>query len=126
MRPSWLSGYGKPWTPLCGWWTRGSPRYQVLSLGHLTLDTAEELRTKWGPRWLISPGAEGKRGLGERGTEAGHGNVERWGKGVREGGLESKKGEGLKRARRGQAAPFIVGWAILLLPGNYEGEHTWL
>jgi hypothetical protein len=24
---------------------------------------------------------------------------------------ESKKGECLKRARRGQAAPFIVGWA---------------
>jgi hypothetical protein len=32
----------------------------------------------------------------------------------REGGLESKRGEGLKRVRRGQAAPFIVGWAILL------------
>jgi hypothetical protein len=25
---------------------------------------------------------------------------------------ESKKGEGLKRVRRGQASPFIVGWAI--------------
>jgi hypothetical protein len=25
---------------------------------------------------------------------------------------ESKKGENLKRATRGQAAPFIVGWAI--------------
>ena len=25
---------------------------------------------------------------------------------------ESKKGESLKRARRSQAAPFIVGWAI--------------
>jgi hypothetical protein len=33
-------------------------------------------------------------------------------KGEREGGLESKKGERLKRVRRGQAAPFIVGWAI--------------
>jgi hypothetical protein len=38
----------------------------------------------------------------------------------REGGRErerrarekSKKSESLKRARRGQAAPFIVGWAI--------------
>ena len=39
----------------------------------------------------------------------------------REGGRErerrrarddSKKGESLKRVRRGQAAPFIVGWAI--------------
>ena len=44
----------------------------------------------------------------------------------REGGLESKKGESLKRARRGQAAPLIVGWAILLLPGNCGEEHTWL
>ena len=25
---------------------------------------------------------------------------------------DSKKGESLKRVRRGQAAPFIVGWAI--------------
>jgi hypothetical protein len=32
--------------------------------------------------------------------------------GEREGVLESKKGESLKRARWGQAAPFIVGWAI--------------
>jgi hypothetical protein len=32
-----------------------------------------------------------------------------------------KKGESLKRERRGQAAPFIVGWAILLLPGNCGG-----
>jgi hypothetical protein len=23
-------------------------------------------------------------------------------------------------------APFIVGWAILLLPGKYGEEHTWL
>jgi hypothetical protein len=37
---------------------------------------------------------------------------------------ESKKGENLKR--RGQAAPFIVGWATLLLPGNCGEEHTWL
>jgi hypothetical protein len=39
---------------------------------------------------------------------------------------ESKKDESLKRARRGQAVPFIVGWAILLLPGNYGEEHIWL
>lgn len=31
------------------------------------------------------------------------------GKGEREEGLESKKVEGLKKARRGQAAPLIVG-----------------
>jgi hypothetical protein len=37
---------------------------------------------------------------------------------------ESKKGESLKRERRGQAAPFIVGWATLLLPGNCGEEHT--
>jgi hypothetical protein len=51
--------------------------------------------------------------------------VERGEKGEREG-LESKKGESLKRVRRGQAAPFIVGWAILLLPGNCGEERTWL
>ena len=39
---------------------------------------------------------------------------------------ESKKGESLKRERRGQAASFIVGWATLLLPGNCGEEHTWL
>jgi hypothetical protein len=44
---------------------------------------------------------------------------------VREGGLEIKKGEGLKRVRRGQAAPLIVGWATLL-PGNCGEEHTCL
>ena len=59
----------------------------------------------------------------ERGKENSHGHVERGGKGKREGGLESKKGESLKRVSRGQAAPFIVGWAILLLPGNC-GEET--
>jgi hypothetical protein len=35
--------------------------------------------------------------------------MERGRKGGREGGLERKKGEGLKRVRRGQAAPLIVG-----------------
>jgi hypothetical protein len=44
----------------------------------------------------------------------------------RERGLESKKGDGLKRARRGQTAPYIVSWAILLLPGNCGKVHTWL
>ena len=39
---------------LGGWWTRGSPRYQVLSLGHLMLDTSEELRTEWGPQGQLS------------------------------------------------------------------------
>jgi hypothetical protein len=43
---------------LSGDWTRGSPRYQVLSLGHPRLDTMEELRTEWAPgEW--APG-EGK------------------------------------------------------------------
>ena len=44
------------------------------------------------------PWPHGERGKGEREE-----------KGKREGGLKSKKGEGLKRARRGQAAPLIVG-----------------
>ena len=39
---------------------------------------------------------------------------------------ERKKGESLKRVRRGQADPFILGWAILLLPGTYGEEHTWI
>ena len=58
-----------------------------------------------------------------RKRESSHGHI--WG-GGREGRPESKKGESLKRVRRGQTAPFIVGWAILLLPGNYGEEHTWL
>ena len=45
--------------------------------------------------------------------------MERGRKGEGEREREKKKGESLK-TRRGQAAPFIVGWAILLLPGNYE------
>jgi hypothetical protein len=52
--------------------------------------------------------------------------MERGGKGEREGRLESKKGEGLLRVRQGQVAPLIVNWVILLLPGNYGEEHTWL
>ena len=32
----------------------------------------------------------------------------------------------VERERRGQTAPFIVGWATLLLPGNCGEEHTWL
>jgi hypothetical protein len=48
--------------------------------------------------------------------------VERGGKGKREGGLESKNGEGLKKVRRSQAAPLIVSW----LSGNCGEEHTWL
>ena len=52
----------------------------------------------------------------------------KWGEGRerRRARDESKKGESLKRERRGQAAPFIVGWATLLLPGNCGEEHTWL
>jgi hypothetical protein len=32
--------------------------------------------------------------------------------------------EGRKRERRSQRAPFIVGWATLLLPGNCGAELT--
>jgi hypothetical protein len=53
--------------------------------------------------------------------------VERRGKGEKKrAGDESKKGESLKRVRRGQAAPFIVHCATLLLLGNCREEHTWL
>jgi hypothetical protein len=44
--PGWTSGCVKPPTPHGGWWTRGSPRYQVLSLRHPMLDILEELRTE--------------------------------------------------------------------------------
>ena len=44
--PRWASGCVKPLTPHGRWWTKGSPRYQVLSLWHPTLDTVEELRTE--------------------------------------------------------------------------------
>jgi hypothetical protein len=40
-----------------------------------------------------------------------------------EGWRESKRS---KRDWRGQAVPFIVGWAILLLQDNCGEEHTWL
>ena len=55
---------------------------------------------------------EGRERERERERETSHGHMERGDKGEREGGLENKKGESLKRARRNQAAPFIVGWAI--------------
>jgi hypothetical protein len=59
---------------------------------------------KQGEREKVERGRGGRRGGG--------------GGGEREKGLESKKGESLKIARRGQAAPLIVGWSILLLLGN--------
>ena len=65
--PGWASGCVKPLTPHGGWWTRGSPRYQVLSLQHLTLDSTEERRTAQGP-WSghVERGGKGKRGGLER------------------------------------------------------------
>jgi hypothetical protein len=61
-----------------------------------------------------------------RRRETGHGHVgegeERRRRRARD---ENKRGESL-RERRGQTAPFIVGWAILLLQGNCWEEHTWL
>jgi hypothetical protein len=44
--PRWVSCCVKPKTLLSRWWTRGSPRHQVPSLQHPTLDTKEELRTE--------------------------------------------------------------------------------
>jgi hypothetical protein len=52
-----------------------------------------------------------------------------WRQGRREGERGGAREQESKRARdrgRGQAAPFIVGWATLLLPGNCGEEHTWL
>ena len=40
--------------------------------------------------------------------------------------MRIRKVRALKRERRGNTAPFIVGWATLLLPGNCGKEHTWL
>ena len=58
--PGWASGCVRPLTPQGGWWTRGSPRYQVLSLQHPTLDTAEELRTDGGLRVALSLEGKGR------------------------------------------------------------------
>ena len=53
--PRWASGCVRPLAPHSRWWTRGSPRYQVLSLWHPTLDMAEELRTEYGSWGGIQP-----------------------------------------------------------------------
>jgi hypothetical protein len=66
---------------------------------------------------------EGK--MRERGQSWPHGE-RGGGREIRRARDESKKGESLKRQRRGQASPFRVGWATLLLPGNCGEEHTWL
>jgi hypothetical protein len=48
-------------------------------------------------------------------------------KGRRRARDENKKGESLREnGGGGQAAPFIVGWAILQLQGSCGEEHTWL
>jgi hypothetical protein len=47
-----------------------------------------------------------------------------WRKGKRKGKRGNKWAS--KRERRGQAAPFIVGRATLLLPDNCGEELTWL
>ena len=45
----------------------------------------------------------------------------------RRGRDENKRGErSREREGRGQAAPFIVDWAILQLQGSCGEEHTWL
>ena len=78
-----------------------------------------------------------------REVEAGHGHIERGEKGRergegkregrREGGESGEQGSKSKskrvrgkRSRRGQATPFIVGWAILQLQGNCGEAHNWL
>jgi hypothetical protein len=70
---TWLCEATKPL--LRGWWTRGNPRYQVLSLRHLTLDTTEELRTKWGPWGRLAQPCDRRE---ERAGEEGHWVVSTW------------------------------------------------
>jgi hypothetical protein len=84
---------------------------------------------------LVIPRAKGRTEQGEmghwvvptwareRGREFGHGHMGERREGWRARD-EIKKGKSLKREKRSQAAPFIVGWATLLLPGNYGEEHT--
>jgi hypothetical protein len=52
----------------------------------------------------------------------------KWGEGRerRRARDKSKKSESLKKERKGQVAPFILGWATLMLLGNCGAEHTWL
>jgi hypothetical protein len=51
---------------------------------------------------------------------------ERRRKGEKESERLSVREQELERERRGQAAPFIVGWATLLFQGNCGEEHNWL
>ena len=65
--PRVVSGCVKPLTPHGGWWTRGSPRYQVLSLQHPRLDAVAELRTElWAPGQ--HPGMKGGESRGRGGA----------------------------------------------------------
>ena len=53
---------------LSWWWTRDSPRHQVPSLWHPTLETAEKLRTEGPPPptpAALSPGPKEGKGRGE-------------------------------------------------------------
>jgi hypothetical protein len=66
--PGWVSGCAKPLTPHSRWWVRGSPRYQVLSLRHPTLDKTEEQNR--GPELYSAPEIRGE-GAGEEGALGG-------------------------------------------------------
>ena len=66
--------------------------------------------------------SERKREGKKRERETSHGHVERGGKGKREGGLESKKGEGLKGGGASNPSYSGLGYQVT----NCEEEHTWL
>jgi hypothetical protein len=57
--------------PTRRWWTRGSPRHQVPSLQHPTLDTTEELRIEWGLRGSTEPWGQREERAGGEGRGRG-------------------------------------------------------
>ena len=57
---------------------KGSSRHRVPSLQHHTLDTPEELRTKWGSRGGTGFGAKGRRSRGEQELNGSHASQRPW------------------------------------------------
>ena len=115
MVPTWVRVFGR----VCGWSarrpSRGDVRQSSLgeSLSHRssTVGLDEQRQSMVLELYCRKAGRKREGRKRERGQP--------WPRGERGEGRErrrardeSKKGESLKRARRGQAAPFIVGWAI--------------
>jgi hypothetical protein len=67
--------------------------------------------------------ARRKREGRKRERDTGHGHVVKAGKGMR-GGLESKKGEGLKRGRRGQEASLNSGLGYQVTVGVESSQNA--